>query len=182
MSNMLKLATAIKIRNKEIAYDTYRGMVKQASTSSLLAKINPTSFRNTVLPEMQGLGITGSAIALSNYLRPEFGVLSKAVSGNTPVTTFDNPLIRKAMRSKIMQESYSNLGGRLSKAFMAPGREAARQDLIFNALRNNQLTPQQLADNVTRYVPVEQHRNLYNTYKNQLGYFNARKYKDAFIL
>jgi hypothetical protein len=49
-------------------------------------------------------------------------------------------------------------------------------------MSGNKITPEQLAENVTRYIPVNQHSAMYNKYKAQLGADVANRYRGAFVL
>jgi hypothetical protein len=171
MSNILKLAAAIKIRNKELEFT-------KVANAALLSRINPTSFRNTAMPALGGLGITGIGVGLSNMVSPIFGKVTDSVISGTPLA---GELV-KAKASKTMQESLSNVAGNMYKTTNKANREAARQQLISQAMAGGRLTPEQLAENVTRYIPVSQHQAAYNRYKAQLGVDVANKYRGAFVL
>jgi hypothetical protein len=171
MSNILKLAAAIKIRNKEIEFT-------KVANAALLSKINPTSFRNTALPTIGGLGVTGIGVGLSNLINPVFGKITDSVTHGHALT---GDLI-KAKGRKAMQESLSNMAGKMYSANSKGGMEATRQRLIADAMSGNKITPEQLAENVTRYIPVNQHSAMYNKYKAQLGADVANRYRGAFVL
>jgi hypothetical protein len=171
MSNILKLAAAIKIRNKELEFT-------KVANAALLSRINPTSFRNTAMPALGGLGITGVGVGLSNMVSPIFGKITDSVVSGNALTGE----LLKAKGAKTMQESLSNMAGNMYKVNNKSGREATRQQLISQAMASGRLTPEQLAENVTRYIPVNQHQSMYNKYKAQLGADVANRYRGAFVL
>jgi hypothetical protein len=178
MTNRLKLAAAIKIRNKELEFE------KLAAPLGLLSKINPTSFRNTAGSYASGLGVTGLGLGAAHALSPTYANITNQIATQVPVSVAgaSDKAVRSAIRSKVFQESMSNLAGNLFKVFRRPAAELKRQALIRDALAGGKLTTEELAENVTRYVPVNQHKNLYNTYRSQLGNNTMSKYRGAFIL
>ena len=178
MTNRLKLAAAIKIRNKELEFE------KLAAPLGLLSKINPTSFRNTAGSYASGLGVTGLGLGAAHALSPTYANITNQIATQVPVSLAgaSDKAVRSAIRSKVFQESMSNLAGNLFKGFRRPAAELKRQALIRDALAGGKLTTEELAENVTRHVPINQHKNLYNTYRSQLGNNTMSKYRGAFIL
>lgn len=178
MSNIIKLAAAIKIRNKELEF------TKLAAPLGLLSKINPTSFRNTAGSYASGLGVTSLGLGAAHMLSPTYAGITNQIATQVPVSLAGagDKAVRSAVRSKVFQESMSNLAGNLFKGFRKPVAELKRQAIIQDALRGGKLSVEELADNVTRHVPVSQHKNLYNNYRSALGNNVMSRYRGAFII
>jgi len=172
MTNKLKLAAAIKIRNKELEFE------KLAAPLGLLSKINPTSFRNNILPSIGGLGIKGIGIGLSRAWDPRFGELAGSIARGDSLGSD----IADIARSKLRWEGTSNA---LGNAFSSMSRNSmlnARDEIVLKAMKSGVISQQELADNLTRYVPLSQHKSLYDKYSKSLGSGIMNRYRGAFIL
>lgn len=183
MNSKMRLAACIKIRSKEASFmsrlDTNVDPTMAKTASSILSKINPTSFRNTGLTTIKGMGIHGAIAGAGQLLLP--GVheaTSQAFSGGARLAGES----LSHFRQNIFANMAGNLGGLGYKLTSAAPRELARQKAVFDAMRNGLVTPAELADNVTRYIPAIKHQEFYNNIRKNLGKDVALKYKDAFIM
>lgn len=169
-SNKLKLAACIKIRNKEEEF---------SKVASILSKINPTSFRNTGLGQLKGLGVQGAVIGGLNHMAPGASeAAGKLLSGYIPTAGTE---AAAAFNSNLKSNLYGTLARAGHTIMGVSSKEMARQAAIRQALLQGRLSVAELADNVTRYVPLAQHKNYFAQLERELGKDVMSRYRGAFI-
>lgn len=184
MSSKLRLAACIKIRNKSEEFAKLSSSLEEDKTmpkvANILSRINPTSFRNTGLAQLKGLGVQGAIVgAAQHYMPGSSEAAMRALSGEMPGL---GSAFAKDLSSNISANVYGSMG-RAGHTIMNAGKnEIARQGTIRDALAKNMLSVDQLADNVTRYVPIKEHGRYFSQLESDLGKDVMARYRGAFVL
>jgi hypothetical protein len=177
MNTKTKLAACIKIRNKQEAFNSINSNINSnpgmAKVSNILSRINPTSFRNSGMATLKGLGIQGAVVGGAQFMPGVSEATAKVLAGGAASDAF---------RTGLTANIYGSLGRGLGTGVLMSKSELLRQQAIRNAIAKNMVSAEQLAENVTRYVPVKNHASYFNTLENELGKETLKKYRSAFVL
>jgi hypothetical protein len=172
-----KLAACIKIRNKEVAFTSYINSSNanpgMAKVSNILSRINPTSFRNSGMATLKGLGIQGAAVGGAQFIPGVSEATAKVIAGGAA---------NDAFRTGLTANIWGSVGRGVGTGIFTAKNELLRQQAIRDAIKKGLITTEQLADNVTRYVPLKNHASYLNTLEQELGKDVMKKYRGAFVL
>ncbi len=177
----MRLAACIKIRNKEVMFNKVAqeitGSYREAKVANVLSKINPTSFRNTGLNTLKGIGTQGGIVGGLHYFAP--GVTEATERAMRGISTIAD---KASLAKNLSYNTAGSMGRVVSQIASSGGREANRQRLIQDYLRKGSISVDDFANNVTRYVPIHGHGNYYAKLEADLGKDVMNRYRGAFVL